>query len=380
MISPLSIDTFLPSFPAIAAEFHLSRWQVQQIITAYLAPFACFALVHGPLSDALGRRRVVLGGVLLYTAASIGCVFAPTFSVLLVCRAFQGMAAGIGPTVARAVVRDLYEGVHAQRLMSTMMLVFSIAPAAAPILGGWLHVSFGWRSVFAFMVLLGVTLIAVAWFMLPETHPPEKRTAFKPSALASSCWRVGSNPIYFLLSLSAALTFASILIYIGSSPAIILEQWHLKETQFYYLFVPIIGGFMVASIVSGRMAGNISRLRQLQLAFGLTTLGTALSFLSQTFLGSAPLLLTQMLLFVTAFGTQLIFPLLSLQMIDMYPNARGAASSVQAFIALGVGALVMGLVAPAINGSMPQLAIISLVGNVLAYASWRAAEALRHRK
>jgi DHA1 family bicyclomycin/chloramphenicol resistance-like MFS transporter len=99
MISPLSIDTFLPSFPTIAAEFDLTPWEVQQIITAYLLPFACFSLVHGPLSDALGRRTVVIGGLVLYTVGSIGCFLAPTFGTLLFCRMLQGLAAGIGPTV-----------------------------------------------------------------------------------------------------------------------------------------------------------------------------------------------------------------------------------------------------------------------------------------
>ena len=124
MVSPLSVDTFFPSFPAIAEYYHLTEWQVQQLITAYLIPFSCFTLVHGPLSDALGRRPVVIAGLCVYTAASIGCVFAPTFGVLLLARAIQGTAAGIGPTVARAVVRDLYEGPNAQRLMSAMMMIF----------------------------------------------------------------------------------------------------------------------------------------------------------------------------------------------------------------------------------------------------------------
>ena len=103
-VSPLSIDTFFPSIPAIAADFQLSAWQVQQIITSYMLPYALFTLVHGPLSDALGRRNLVVLGMLLYTAASAGCAFAPSFGALLVCRVLQGIAAGIGPTIARAVV------------------------------------------------------------------------------------------------------------------------------------------------------------------------------------------------------------------------------------------------------------------------------------
>jgi MFS transporter, DHA1 family, multidrug resistance protein len=380
MISPLSIDIFFPSFPAIAAEFHLSHWEVQQIITAYLAPFAVFSLVHGPLSDALGRRRVVIGGILLYTVGAIGSVFAPSFALLLACRALQGTAAGIGPTVARAVVRDLYDGVHAQRLMSTIMLVFSIAPAVAPVLGGWLHVTLGWRSVFGFMVVMGAVLSAVCWYRLPETHPIANRTPFKVGALARGCWRIGTQSEFLMLAIASALAFASIIIYIGSAPAIVLGQWHLRETQFYYLFVPVIGGFMVASLVSRRIAGRVGRVPQVKAGFMLI-IGSAVSaVLSQWLMTDAPLLLEQFLLFVLAFGAQLVFPLLFLDMLDMHPEARGTAASVQSFVALGIGTIMMGVVAPAVNGSMPQLSIVSLSCSVIGFFSWRGAVALQHRR
>jgi DHA1 family bicyclomycin/chloramphenicol resistance-like MFS transporter len=182
------------------------------------------------------------------------------------------------------------------------------------------------------------------------------------------------------MSVSAALAFAAIMIYIGSSPAIILEQWHLSETQFYYLFVPIIGGFMLASILAGRIAGHITRHRQLGIGFSFMLVGTALHLLSHTLLAHVPVLLIQVLLCITAIGAQLIFPLLSLTMIDMHPNARGAASSVQAFVALGTGAVVIGFVAPAVNGSLPRLALISFVGIVLALLSWRGGVALQRQQ
>ena len=248
MISPLSIDTFLPSFPTIAADFGLSSWQVQQIITAYLLPFALFALVHGPLSDALGRRSIVLVGLGLYTLGSIGCFLAPTFGTLLFCRVLQGLAAGIGPTVSRAVIRDMFEGVNAQKLMSSTTLVFSLAPAIAPVIGGWVHVALGWRWVFGMLVVLGGALLVLCALMLPETHPKSARTEFHPVVLLRSCWRIGTRPAFLLLAVSAALTMASLFIYVGSAPAIILERWHLKETQFHYIFIPIVAGFMIASI------------------------------------------------------------------------------------------------------------------------------------
>jgi MFS transporter, DHA1 family, multidrug resistance protein len=221
--------------------------------------------------------------------------------------------------------------------------------------------------VFGMLVVLGAALVVVTWLLFPETHPPAKRTPVHPAALAHSCVRVASQPAFLLLAISAALAIASVFIYIGSAPAIILERWHLSETQFYYLFIPIVGGLMCSSFAGGRVAGRVGRPQILKSGFMLLCLSAAVGATAQV------------LWFVMAFGAQLTFPILTLEMIDMHPQARGAAASVQSFIALGVGALVMGVVAPLLRGDLALLAWISLGGSVVAWASWRAGTALRHR-
>lgn len=374
MVSPLSIDTFFPSFPAIAEHYGLTDWQVQQVITAYMIPFSCFTLVHGPLSDALGRRPVVIGGMLVYTAASVGCVFAPTFGTLLFARAAQGMAAGIGPTVARAVVRDLYDGPNAQRLMGAMMMIFSVAPAAAPIIGGWIHVTLGWRSVFGFMVMLGVILTIFTFVTLPETHPRERRSRLHVGELARASWSIARNGRFMLLAFSAALAFGSVLTFIGAAPAIVMRTWGLGETDFHQLFVPIIGGFMVSSFVSNRVAGVLRRQRQLAIGFGLMILASLLlSGLEVLWPGTPPRLAEQLLMFALAFGAQFCFPILTLEMLDLFPHARGAAASVQSFIALGFVSLLMGFVSPLVNGSVPGLAALAVAGSLMGLGAWRLA-------
>ncbi|MEJ0099159.1 MAG: multidrug effflux MFS transporter [Pseudomonadota bacterium] len=379
MISPLSIDTFLPSLPTIAGDFHITAWQAQQIITAYLLPFAAFSLVHGSLSDALGRRRVVIGGLALYTAGSLGCFLAPSFGLLLFCRVLQGTAAGIGSTVARAVVRDLFEGANAQKLMSSIMLVFSLAPAVAPVIGGWLHVTFGWRSVFGLLLLVGLALMVVCALLLPETHPKSKRIAFHPVTLLRSCWQVASGMPYLLLALSAAFSIAPLFAFIGSTPAIILERWHLKETQFYYVFIPVVAGFMVSSLLGGAMAGRVPRVRQLALGFSLLFFSAIVLLVVHGLTGVAPILLVQCLLFCMALGVQLTSPILSLEMLDMHPLARGAAASVQAFVSLGVGGVMMGIVAPFLDGDLLLLSWIALGLYLASWLAWRGSSALRAR-
>src|SRR5215470_9867653 len=175
MVSPFSIDTFFPSFHAIAADFGLSKWAVQQTLTVYMLPLSIMSLVQGPLSDALGRRPVILAGISVYTLASVGCTLAPNFGTLLAFRALQGVSAGVGVIVGRAVIRDLFEGAQAQRLLSLVTLLFAFAPAVAPVIGGWIHVVLGWHAVFGFMALFGISLGVATYVTLPETHPPEKR-------------------------------------------------------------------------------------------------------------------------------------------------------------------------------------------------------------
>ena len=377
MVSPLSIDSFYPSIPAIAEEFALSSWQVQQIITSYMLPFAALTLVHGPLSDALGRRSMVIVGMLLYTLASVGCVLAPTFGMLLLARALQGMAAGIGPTIARAVVRDLYEGHNAQRLMSLMMMIFSLAPAMAPVLGGWLHVAFGWRSVFGFMVLMGLCLAAFAWFSLPETHPPGKRSEFHLGQLARTTGRIMSSLDFMLLAVSAALCMGTIMVVIGSAPAIVVDRWHLSETQYFHLFGPIVSGFMISSFIASRMAGRVSR--ESMLRFGnllLTGAATVLAVLLW-WREDAPVLPQQILMFAMAFGAQFTFPVLTLEMLDLQPRARGAAASVGSFTSLGGGALFMGVLAPALGGVLHRIALSAAVAGAVGFLLWILAR--KHR-
>jgi len=240
------------------------------------------------------------------------------------------------------------------------MLVFSIAPAAAPIIGGWVHVAFGWRSVFGMLVVMGAALSIITYLVLPETHPPSARTKFHPAVLVRTCWGVASQPTYLLFAVSAALAMASLFVYVGSAPAIILNHWHFAETQFYKLFFPIVGGFVCASFAAGRFAGRVPRATQTRIGFGMLCSSALLGVTAHAVLSHVPIPLTQFCWFLMACGAQLTYPVLSLEMLDMFPRARGAAASVQAFIALAVGAVVMGLLAPVLNGNLAHLALFSL--------------------
>ncbi len=372
MVSPFSLDTFYPSFPAISQEFSLSAWQIQQTITVYMLPFALMTLVQGPLSDALGRRPVVLVGLLIYSLASVACVFAPSFAFLLAFRALQGMSAGVGMSVGRAIIRDLHEGPQAQKLMATISMIFSIAPAIAPVLGGWIHVWFGWRYVFGFMVIAGVSLSVLSYVLLPETHPFERRAKLDVVGLGGTLLRIISNRTFMLYALALGTTFSAMITFIGAAPAIVLGHWHLGETQFAYLFVPLIVGIMGGAFLSGRLAGRIPGTKQIGIGYTLTLAGGVLSVMLHVLVDSPPIFPQQVLIAVVALGVQLMMPIYALRMLDMFPNVRGSAASVQSCVMLGVGAIFLGAIVPAISHSMVKLSVGALVSAFIGFLIWRS--------
>jgi DHA1 family bicyclomycin/chloramphenicol resistance-like MFS transporter len=372
MVSPFSLDTFYPSFPAISQEFSLTTWQIQQTITVYMLPFALMTLIQGPLSDALGRRPVVLAGLLIYSVASVACVFAPSFAVLLAFRAVQGMSAGVGMAVGRAIIRDLHEGPQAQKLMATISMIFSIAPAIAPVLGGWIHVWFGWRFVFGFMVITGVSLCVLSYILLPETHPFERRAKLDVGGLGRTLLKIASNRTFMMYALALGTTFSAMITFIGAAPAIVLGHWHLAETQFAYVFVPLIIGIMGGAFLSGRLAGRLSGTKQIKIGYTLTLAGGVLSVMLQMLWDSPPIFPQQVLITTMALGVQLMMPIYALRMLDMFPDVRGSAASVQSCVMLGVGALFLGGIVPAISHSMTLLSLGALIAALIGFLIWRS--------
>ena len=373
MVSPFSIDTFFPSFHAIADYFSISKWAVQQTLTAYLLPLSIMSLVQGPLSDALGRRPVILGGLLIYTLASAGCAAAPTFGTLLVFRALQGLSAGVGMIVGRAVIRDLFEGHQAQKLLSLVTMIFGFAPAVAPVIGGWIHVSLGWRAVFGFMVLVGGALVTATYTLLPETHPRDKRPRLHAGELARTAWGIVNHKEFVLLALAMGSNFAAMMSFVGAAPTVVVDHWHLRETQFAYLFMPVIGGIVVGAWVSGRMAGRVSQESQIRLGILLSLSGSLTMIVLHSLFAAPPLPLQQALLIMLAFGVQLVGPPLTLRMLDLYPRARGSAASVQSCISIAMAAVVFGFLSPVLSGSMLTLAAGSFCSALVALGLWRMA-------
>ena len=257
MLGPFTVDTIFPGFPAVQREFTVDAVATQQIVSVYLFTFAVMSLLHGPLSDALGRRPVIVGGLAMFTVTSVLCALAPSMTWLLVGRALQGVFAGGGMIVGRTVVRDVFSGHPAQRAMSQMSMIFGVAPALAPIVGGWLLGWSSWRSIFWFLAIFAVVVLAAVMFLLPETHPPTRRTPLSTRALVSAVIDSSKDPSVRRLLLVSSFNFAALFTYISAAPAFIVDHLHLGPGDFGWLFVPVVTMMIVGSWLTGRLAGRI---------------------------------------------------------------------------------------------------------------------------
>jgi DHA1 family bicyclomycin/chloramphenicol resistance-like MFS transporter len=319
---------------------------------------------------------VILGGLFVFTLASVGCALSRDLTTLLVFRALQGLSAGVGMIVGRAVIRDVLHGDDAQRLMSQVSMIFGIAPAIAPIIGGWILGWSHWPAIFWFLVAFAVLLLLAVWRWLPETHPPDARLPLVPRRLLRDYAAIFVNPRFQRLAAASAFNFAALWVYIASAPAFVLDLLRLDgrrltESQFGWFFVPMIGGMVLGAFVSGRAAGRISGERLVGIGFACSALAMA-SNLGYTLLSTTLQVPWAVLpIALNAFGIALVFPIVTLAILDMYPHQRGSASSSQAFTSLVLNALVAGVLSPVISGHALWLVAVATTFLAIAWLMWR---------
>lgn len=367
MIGPFTIDTYLPAFPAMASSLNASMLEVQQTLTAYLLPFAAAMLWQGALSDTLGRRRVILWGLAIYVVASAFCVAATTIEMLWIGRALQGLSAGVGMVVGRAMIRDLYDGAAAQKLMAKVGIIFAVAPALAPIIGGWIHAFFDWHAIFVFLAFFGAALWLLVWRLMPETLEESKRQPLSLVNLWAGYRSVFGNLAFMRLSIALACVFNGMFIYVLSAPTFLMTHLHLSAQDFAWLFVPMVAGLMAGSFISGRLAGKRTPQQSIRLGFALTAAASALN-IALNLNGSSGLPWAVLALPLFTCGLGVIMPGLQLLALDLFPERRGMASSCQGTIHTGINALVAGVIVPLFWGSTLTLAAGMAVFLLLAVA------------
>lgn len=355
MIGPFTIDTYLPSFPFIGADLQATPAQMQQTLSLYLFTLALMTLFHGTLSDSFGRRPIILASLAVYVLTSIGCALATSLPQLLFWRAIQGLAAGTGIIVGRAIIRDSFSGHEAQRLMSLVTMIFGIAPAIAPVIGGWLQGLLGWRAIFWFLATYGVVLFFAAARRLPETHPFAARQPFEVRPLLRNYLRLGSDPKLVLLCLVIAFNFSGFFLYVVSAPAVIYDLLAMSEKDFAWLFVPGISGVMFGAFLSGRLAERLSPRRTVFVGYLIMCCAVIFNIAYSRFFSPA-LPWTVLPVMVYTVGMALAMPSVTLIALDLFPKLRGMTSSLQGFAHSLFAGLTAGLVSPLLSHSALMLA------------------------
>ena len=370
-LGPFSIDTYLPSFQDIGQSLQATPLEVQQSLTFYMLPFAVMVLWHGAISDAYGRRRVLLTSLVMFVLALLGCVFATRIEHIWIMRALQGVSAGASIVIGRAVINDLYKGAAAQRLMSHISMMFALAPAVAPVIGGQLQAWFGWRAVFVFLTLMALMLLCACWRWLPETLPREQRKPLHPGYLLRTYTRVMTSPPFLFACGALALGFGGFFLYLMSAPVFLMRHLGVSETGFFWLFGPATLGMLTGSWLSGRLAGKLPMARTIFIAYLILGSAALGNLLLNALL--PPMLPWSVLhLFVYNLGMSLAMPCLTLQALARFPEQRGLAASCQMFLQTIFNAAVAGVVAPALWDSTLTMAIgMGVLMITGAFLAWR---------
>jgi len=369
MLGPFSIDTYLPAFADIEKSLDASAVQLQQTLSAYLFGFAFMSLFHGAISDSFGRRPVVLWGVAAFTVASVGCALSQSIGQLIFFRAVQGLSTGAGIVVSRAIIRDMFPPSQAQKVMSQVTIFFGVAPAIAPMVGGWLLIHASWHAIFWFLSGVGVVLWGAIYRLLPETLHVDQRQHFHPTPLMAGYWQLVSDPRFLLLALASGIPFNGMFLYVLSAPVYLGEILGMAPQQFFWFFILNIAGIMGGAVVSGRMAGKLPPKRQIRIGFlimlviGVVNLGANALFTPHVSWAMVPLA-------IFSFGWALMVPVVTLLVLDLHPERRGMASSLQMFIGSTTNGIVAGVISPLVMHSAIWLATASLLMMGLGLGSW----------
>ncbi|MEJ0097497.1 MAG: multidrug effflux MFS transporter [Bauldia sp.] len=358
-VGPFAIDMYLPALPAIAADFHVSAAATQGSLLAFFLAIGLGQIIYGPISDSFGRKSPLYFGIALYVVGTIACGLAPSIGWLIAARFIQGIGACAGGTIPSAIVRDLHTGHEAARLMSLIMLVFSVSPMLAPITGSFI-VQFGtWREIFWLTAVLGLAALAVAWFWLQETRPPAERIAFDAAAITRNYLALFRDRHYIGVVLIGAFGISSFFAYLAGSSFIFIDHFGLTPTQFSLAFsvnaIAFIGMAQFVSLFGKRF--GLARVIKTALAFYLA-MTTILLVITLAGVDNPFVLIG--FLFVSFGAMGLVIPSTAPLAMQNYGATAGTASALMGTLQLVVAAVVIGIVGT-FSGGGPLPMIVAMV-------------------
>ncbi|MDX2221616.1 MAG: multidrug effflux MFS transporter [Rhodospirillaceae bacterium] len=377
---PVSTDLYLPSLPSIGADFAAPTSATQLTLSVFIAGFALGTLVFGPLSDRFGRRPMMLAGMAVFTAGSIGCAGAGSIETLIAWRLVEAFGGGAGPVLARAVVRDLFAREDAARTLSYMGAAMAVAPALAPMIGGAIHLGFGWRGQFWALAAAGGGLLILVWASVAETNRHPDRDAARPARILRNVFALVSNRAFIGFAATSGFSYGGLFGFISGGAFVVIGVLGVAPESFGFLFVFVAGGFVAGSTVGGALAKRWGVVRMIEAGVwtGVAAAGIGLGLALAGIVSPLSVIAPVAAVF---FGCALVFPSATAGAIGPFPHMAGTASSVAGFVQMSIGAAVGAVVGATLDGTTrPLFAVIlasSLVALALFYAVVRPADARR---
>jgi DHA1 family bicyclomycin/chloramphenicol resistance-like MFS transporter len=355
-VGPFAIDTYLPALPSIGGAMQATPAAVQMTLTAFFITVGICQLIYGPLADIMGRKRPIYAGLAIFIAGSIGCAFAPTVKVLIAFRVVQALGACAGMVIPRAIVRDLYTGHDATRLMSMLMLVMSVSPILAPLTGSIIIASFGWRGVFWALSAAAVIALLLAATQLRETREAHHREDSSWASAFAAYRRLLADPTFVGLTLTGAFGLASFFVYLSNASFVIINHYRLSPAMFSLCFALNAGAFFGVSQFTASLTARYGLPRVIRGAvrgFAASMAAIAVLFLA----GVDNLPLMMLFLFVGYGLLGLVLPTTAVLSLENHGAIAGTASALMGSLQFIVGAVVMAVSATFANGTARPMVI-----------------------
>lgn len=360
-VSPLAIDLYLPALPSMVDAFGTSLSQVQITMSSYLAGFAIFHLACGPLADRFGRRPIIIAGLSLFTITCFASTQAQTIEELIILRFIQGIGACCGPTLSRAIVRDIYGPEHAAKALAYMAIIMAMAPAVAPTIGGFMLLLWPWSSMFYALGIYGVIIIIVIYFALPETVPV--RQSLHPVGIIRNYWSLLINPHYMAMVLVCALLYSGTISFIAGASFVLIDMMGVKPEHFGFMFGFIVIGYMAGNFFCTRLSAKHSSEQTMKV--GVTVaLTSGLILLTCGSLIWHPLaIMIPMAMYNTGVG--IVLPHATASALKPFAHMAGTASSLQGFTQMGAASLITALIGLLlVDNPVPLVAMVATVATV----------------
>ncbi|MCA3801780.1 Bcr/CflA family multidrug efflux MFS transporter, partial [Burkholderia sp.] len=324
---PIATDMYLPSLPSIADGFSVSPGAAQRTLTSFMAGFSVGMLLYGPLSDTWGRRPVLLGGIALFTLASIGCFVSTSIDMLILVRFLQALGAGAASVLSRAIARDAHEPTDAAKVLSMVAIVTAVGPLLAPLIGGQILRFSGWRGVFVVLAVFGAICAATAYLRVPETWPKERRKSTAVLASFASYGRILSDPVAWGHMLCGGMAFAAMFSYITATPFVYIEYFHVSPQHYGLLFGLNVVGIMIGNFANTRLVGRIGSLRIIAAASLVSAIASlAVAFVALTGWGGLWSIVVCLFFVVGVVG--ILSANCTTDLMHRYPHNAGASAAV----------------------------------------------------